>query len=501
MRQDGVELLQVGGRRVGLGQGATQFGGHGPPAAVVGALVQVAVEQVHHQAGGEVGRFQVGGEGRVVQVADGARKQLVAACAVVTDLGQHRFELAQIALVAGGHHFTVPDHAAHGVGRLDDFVERRAERGGVRQQAFGDGFVELLQDAGADLGEGHVQGHHHLALPARGAGVALVALRGVGLRQVFAPAVDAQFGLAGAVHGHAHAARDPGLIGTGQHAVVAVEQQDVVACVVAVAGLEDAAHFVFEAEDQAEHPDDLLGLRVQHALGVDQGGAGAGTQVGGAEGFHVGLAGQRGGDQWVAAAFDGRERVDVGEHGTLGVQQDDLLVDGVLVTVGTQALHGTVAVGAQAGDVLAQLAVGGQEADVGGALVEVADHDVDDVAGLGANLGHDVVHALAHQAVNEVALQALEALAGGSDHRQQAAGVVAAVHLGHGFDHAPHQVEFAQRGFAAHHIAHVRQVVVQVHAQLFLMGRRPCSRVGHADRRTQETGQPCTHLVHSDSAV
>ena len=60
----------------------------------------------------------------------------------------------------------------------------------------------------------------------------------------------------------------------------------------------------------------------------------------------------------------------------------------------------------EAGHEVAQFPVGRQEAHIGGAFEEVAHHDVDHVARLGADLGQHVAHLFVGETADQFPLQA-----------------------------------------------------------------------------------------------
>lgn len=141
----------------------------------------------------------------------------------------------------------------------------------------------------------------------------------------------------------------------------------------------------------------------------------------------------------------------------VGVEQQDLVVDGVLVAVLLQPPDDAAFVVDRVGDEVAQVRVGGEETDVGGALVEVAHDDVDHVLGAGLDLPDGIAQFFQHQTGHEVPLHLPELGAGGGHGGQDGARVLRAVHLGRRLDQAPHQVQLPQRHLAARYIAHVRQ--------------------------------------------
>src|SRR5450830_243433 len=104
----------------GLRQRTAQFRRQRPPAAIVGAFIQVAVEQVDQQAGGEFGvahtRYQHG----LIEVVDRLCEQFVAAVSGLADLVEDGLELEHFAALAGSHDLAVPDDALDGLGGSHD---------------------------------------------------------------------------------------------------------------------------------------------------------------------------------------------------------------------------------------------------------------------------------------------------------------------------------------------------------------------------------------------
>jgi hypothetical protein len=95
---------------------------------------------------------------------------------------------------------------------------------------------------------------------------------------------------------------------------------------------------LLEIEAQAQHPYRLAGARVAHAVRVHERAAFAGAQIGGAEGFHVAVGGQRGSQQRVAAPRHRGGHVGLHQHPAGDIEQHDFVVHRVFVAVGGQAL-------------------------------------------------------------------------------------------------------------------------------------------------------------------
>lgn len=147
----------------------------------------------------------------------------------------------------------------------------------------------------------------------------------------------------------------------------------------------------------------------------------------------------------------------------LGVQQQDVVVDRVLGTVGLQvqlqrSLPGVQAARghvqqdvaiAELGHGLAQHGIGGQEADIGRALVEAAHQQVDGMAGLHAQLGHGFLRGLGQLRLQQALLQLLQPLARVGQHGHQGLSLLRGLHAGRSLDETPHEPDLAQVGGVA----------------------------------------------------
>ncbi len=290
----------------------------------------------------------------------------------------------------------------------------------------------------------------------------MIALGREGSHQVLAARKHHQQGRRAPVDRHHGTQGDPQGIGTFNHAVVTIEQHHVGAPVRIAVRLEDARHFLFEVEAQTQHADDDAGVGMQHAAGIDQRLLAGGAQVRGAKRFDVAVAGQRLRNQRINAAFERRGFINLHQHVACGIEQNDFVIHRVFAAVGTQSLANGARVVGEAGDKGAQFVIGGEKAHIGGALVQIAHHNVDDVLGLGPNLVKHRGHFLTHQTGHQFLLQTIEAFTRGRHGRQNGLGLDRAVHLGRRFNHAPHQVQLVQRLFAANHVAHVGQVSINL---------------------------------------
>ena len=226
--------------------------------------------------------------------------------------------------------------------------------------------------------------------------------------------------------------------------------------------LKDARHFLLEVEAQAQHADDHAGVGMQHAARINQRLLFGRTQIRGAKCFNIRVAGQRLGQQRINTAFQRRGLVNLHQHIAGGIEQHDFVVHRVFAAVGPQPLANGVLVVSEARDKGAQLVVGGQKTHIGGALVQIAHHDIDHILGLGADLIEHRGNFFIHQTGDQFLLQAVEAFARGRHGRQNGFRLDRAVHLGGRFNHAPHQVQLVQRLFAADHVAHVGQIGVNL---------------------------------------
>nr|GEU28536.1 hypothetical protein [Tanacetum cinerariifolium] len=455
VRQHGAHGGRFIARR--LGEAAPQLGGERPPAAVVGAFVQVAVQHIDQQLRRQLRFADASGQHGLIQILDRARKQRVAAFAGLGDLVEDGIELvhpgAGRVVVGGAGDLAVPDDALDGAGgardRAHQLVQRRAECLRVRQQTLDQVLGHAAQRVGPVLAERQVQRHHQLRLPARGAGIALVAVGAEGAHQVFASAEHQRARGAVRVDRHLHAGRYPQRIGAADHAVVGVEQQHVGALRRIAVRREDGVHLLFEIEAQAQHPGRLARARMAHAVRVHERARFAGPQVGGAEGFEIAVGGQRLRQQRVAAPGHRRGHVGLHQYPAFQVEQQDFVVHGVLVAVGGEPLARGVEVVIVAGHEAAQVGIGGQKAHVGRALEQVAHQDVDRIARLRAQVGQHVAHFFLHQIGDQRLLQVRKSGARGHHGGQQQARLLRAVHLGGRLDKLPHLIEFAQRQLAA----------------------------------------------------
>ena len=93
-----------------------------PPAAVVGTLVEIAVQQIHQQTRQQAVIVQRRRQHRAVERANGLGKYLVGARARLTNLLQHGLQSCVVRLLACRHDLPVPDHTPDGVCRTANRV-------------------------------------------------------------------------------------------------------------------------------------------------------------------------------------------------------------------------------------------------------------------------------------------------------------------------------------------------------------------------------------------
>ena len=432
------------------------------------------------------------------------RKQFAAAGTGFADLIQDAFQARPFAALSAAAELTVPDHAADGVGGAlggaHDVEQRRTKAVGVRQQPGGHLRLELGQRCRTGAIERHIQRNHHLALPAGRSRITLVAGAGMGAHQIFAPGMHHHDGYGVAVDRHRRAERYPALVGTGDDAIGAIEQEHVGAIHAVAVGGKDAPHFFSKCKAQAQHADHPPGHRVAHAARIDQRFAPTGLEFAGAEGFDPRVAGQCLRQQRVGADVEVAAVVEPNQYPTMYVEQNDFFVHRVFVTIGAQALGDSrplccerrvpaaggslglglgsgmdisiviririririsigvrISTGVAARDEIAQFLIGRQETDVGGAFVQITHHDLDDVLRAGGQLIEHVGHFLMHEVEHQFVFELTKRRARGGHRRQDRLRLERAVQLGRGLDHAPVQVQFMQGLFALADVAHVRQ--------------------------------------------
>ena len=230
---------------------------------------------------------------------------------------------------------------------------------------------------------------HHQPAPA-GAGVALIATARAAHGEVFACGKAKSLDLRTVGAGQTGTERNVEAVRTGDHPVVGVNDQDDGPVVGRQQAVEDALHFVVEAEHQAQHADRLARV-VADAAGIDQRLCLCRKEVDGAEGFHVaGVGRQCVGDQRVVRLCRCRRVVQPQQDVAFGVGQHDVRVHGVLRRVFGEARAQLRPGGGQVAgqqhiarafvdlaDELPDVGVAGEETDVGGALEKIAYQDID----------------------------------------------------------------------------------------------------------------------------
>ena len=141
------------------------------------------------------------------------------------------------------------------------------------------------------------------------------------------------------VGGHRGARRNPVGVTAGQHLVVGIQQQGHAAAIGCTAASKNAGHLSQKIKGQAQHTAGLAGLRVQHALCVEQCLGLVWPQVAVAKGFHKAVARQGLRQQGVVRAIDRRGLINLRDHGACQIQQHDLVVDRVFALVFAQPVN------------------------------------------------------------------------------------------------------------------------------------------------------------------
>ncbi len=460
-RVKAVDVLQHGrqariGGRIGCArQGRLQRRGQGPPAAVVGPLVQIAVHDVGRQSRQIAGLVGDAGKRCPVQLAHGLIDPRPGACAGQADLREHRLQARPVVALGARHQPSVPDHAPQVAIDHRGLVLNGDQVGVVE----GDGVVVCTGVAAAERRQ---QGDHCEAAPTW-PHVALVAVRRAGDGQILATAEDHAIDCAFRSRRQPHAQRHMALVVARHHALLAVQEHDgKLVAAVGHAG-KDARHLVGKAE--AQNQDAEPAAAVLDAMRVQQRGRAPG-QIGRSVALHV--AGRRQGlaHDRVGTARRHRRVIEPDQYLALGVEQDDVVVDGVLGPVlGQAAAHVVAGLTTGCGIARAKPAqdlVGGQETDVGGAFEQVAHQDVDHALRLGRQLVLQFSQALRSQAFHQAPLQAVEALTGLGQRRQDRLHVLWTADRCAGLDHLPGQAEVAHIALGGLHPTHVRNQILDL---------------------------------------
>ncbi|MCR5868751.1 hypothetical protein [Aquincola sp. J276] len=285
--------------------------------------------------------------------------------------------------------------------------------------------------------EGQIAGHQRQRAPA-GAAIALVAAgRGPGGDEVAAGEAQPVLAVAGQRRAHR---QQPG-VGAGHHRALAVQQHDGAGFRGRAQLTEDAAHLVVEAEGEAQHADQRAGLAAD-GMGIQQPRSAA-QQRQQARMLHVAAAAQGLGQPGCfTGAGAGQAVVQPGQHVALRRQHDDVVVDRILGHVLAEAPFQRLPPAGVEGacgallHMVAQHAVGGQEADVGGALEQVAHQDVDGHLGPRLQPVAQVGQRAGGQRVQQRVAQRLEGASGIAD-------------VGHGAAHLPQQGQRVPHGLQA----------------------------------------------------
>ncbi len=344
--QNGADRLPVrlGERRCRqkLGESRRQ----GPPPAIVGALVEIAVHDVDGEGRMKLIVMQERRHDRLVQIGDRALKDVLGLGAGIADFGEQRFResrrigpraalcgllLLEIAVPHRAVQFALNmlglgGNGAHVVveqfGRMDDALDhRRIDAGKHFRRA---------------RGEGMRQRHHHVAVPARTA-IALIGLRRSRDGEVFhgSEADDAIFGVEHRLE--LGAERNMKLVGGGKHGAGLVENGDDGPVLLADQIGENQLGFVLEAKAQAHHAEQSA-VMIGHAVGIDQRPLLSAHEIAGAKALDIGRRRFDGGaDRRIGARCDADAVVVTRQHIALRIEHDDIGIDRVFADILAEA--------------------------------------------------------------------------------------------------------------------------------------------------------------------
>ena len=249
------------------------------------------------------------------------------------------------------------------------------------------------------------------------------------------------------------------------HALAFIDQHQGEARIVPVDAIEDPLHLVGEPEAQDQYADRGVATGAPgDPLRVEQRSLPRSAQVAVAEPFYVAVLCQRLGDQRIVARLQACPLVQPREHAAVGPEQDDVVVYRVLRLVFSKPTHHCVPVCLAAIGVGAERThhvIGGQEAHIGGALEEVAHQDVDRALGLGCQFVLQRTEILAHHQFDHPDAQAVEALPGAQQGRQDGCHCLRTADRSTRFDHLPYDEQVAQVVFARLNPGHVGDEVVR----------------------------------------
>ncbi len=360
VRIDGVQAVDVRERLArGGGVHRREHGRGRPPAAVVGALVEVAIEHVHRQASQEAGLAEQAGRHGGQQLRRRALEHVLGLAAGDGDLLQQR--TGECVGLGGLVDAAVPHHA------VEAALDLAGTHGHVEQARREDVLAGEVdpQRVLRVVAERQLHRRQRHGRPARPR-IALVRLAAA-LRREVRDAAQAHGRGAGTQAQPVPGRQARGVVGHHDAAVAVDERQHLV---VRREPLEDHGRLALEVEHQRQHADRAAALLDAPCVGQ---GPLAVAEVGGLVALDMAaLATQR-------ALDDGRRRTageavdQARQHAAVGREQHDVAIDRVARGIGAQAL----AQGREHRRVVGDTGVddgriGREEADVGGALEQVA---------------------------------------------------------------------------------------------------------------------------------
>ncbi|CAM3668137.1 hypothetical protein ACAN107058_13340 [Paracidovorax anthurii] len=439
---DGVEridLLQHGRRggaagRVLLLQRARELRGERPPTAIVCALVEIAVQDLHCQRRPALRVPQQGARHHAVKAfeRDGERARRLARGGA--DLGEQRACEEQFA----GRHLLAADLVQVEQPVPHRALQRRLDRRGAhgdaaqlfRQQVRMPRHARKVSRWAHALVEGAVQRQQRHAAPARPA-IALETLGAPRREQVAAAHVAHHLaalrrGVAGLGQPPAH--RQLQDIARCQDGPLAIDQRedrvDVLRLLRALDRGEDRRHLVGQPELQAQHaggpslPVHPVRIHQRRRLLAAEAVPGIVLHIGGIAAQHPAQERLVLRLPWVrrrglGALAPRRRAPQARAQPALCIEEEDVAVHGVLARVGAQAGLDVRALRPMAAlaQIARQFAIGGEESDVRRALEQVAHQHVDADLRAGGQIVQAVAQRLAGQAAHEFARQRGEILA------------------------------------------------------------------------------------------
>lgn len=239
-------------------------------------------------------------------------------------------------------------------------------------------------------------------------------------------------------------------VAAGDHAARVVEKQQDRAVAVVAQAREDAGHFILETKPQHQHAE-RGSAGIFDAVRVQQRRRGVATEIARRERFDERARLQSARDERVGRALARPCLVAAREHAAVGREHDDVVVHGVLGAVFVQALTQrrarAIALPIGGGGKAAHLEIGGQKADVRGALEQVAHQHVDRVLRLAGEFQMQLAQVLRHQAVDQTRTQRVEAVPRLHQRRQNRLHFARTGDRRRRFDRLPQQVQIAQLAF------------------------------------------------------